>query len=217
MKLNVAGIVGRVVGAPEPYHNIYGRSNVYALFIDTVRDSGTIDRVLVLYQKMEDSVNGAEIAAEEIREGDRLEVTGAIQTYKDMKTGRTQLFIWAHYIGEAPEQCAELNTVHVWGVLARPPVFRRTPNGRRITDMFLCAPSIFTEGYYSYIPCIAWGDLAEKMAEAPEGIILHLEGRLQSREYTKRTQEGEKVLTTWEVSASKIKEEDFEILEGAEE
>ena len=36
-----------------------------------------------------------------------------------------------------------------------------------------------------YLPCIAWGSLALACGELSVGARLHLEGRLQSREYQK--------------------------------
>lgn len=51
MEINTAGIAGTAAATPEPYRNIYGRENVYALWLDISRDSGAVDRVLVLFQE----------------------------------------------------------------------------------------------------------------------------------------------------------------------
>ena len=213
-ELYTIGLAGTVVQAPEPYRNIYGRSNVYALWLDVERDSGTKDRILVLFQEatllenaflpetLKEELEGKITAA--IKEGSRVEVTGAIQTYKDTKTGRTQLFVWCNYIAELADARQELNAVYITGIVARQPVYRETPKGKRITDVSICIPSAFKEGFYSYIPCIAWGRTAKDAAELQEGENVYLEGRLQSREYVKRTPEGNKVFTTWEVSVNKL-------------
>lgn len=199
-ELYTIGLAGTVVEAPEPYRNIYGRNNVYALWLDVARDSGTKDHILVLFQE---EVLPSGIIMEGLK-GSKVEVTGAIQTYKDTETGRTQLFVWAGYIATLPATSPELNVVYIKGIVARLPVYRETPKGRRITDVSFCIPSAFREGFYSYIPCIAWGRIALEAADLQEGDNVYLEGRLQSRKYVKRTEEGNKVLTTWEVSVNKL-------------
>ena len=199
MEINTIGIVGTVAEAPRTHRNIYGKENVFALWVDTLRDSGTVDRILVLYQ--EDKVEAENLAAV-LAPGCRIEATGKIQTYKNMKTGRVQLFVWGLYLGAAPDSLA--NNVYMCGEVAKAPVYRETPKGRRITEIMLRIPSAFTKGFYSYVPCIAWGNMADKAAELPEGIEVYIEGRLQSREYVKRTPEGNKKMTTWEVSINKL-------------
>lgn len=215
-ELNLVGLVGRAATEPQPYHNVYGRGNVYALILDVTRDSGTVDRVLVLFQ--EDAVNGDSYdvlpwnepgsRAVLIKEGSRVEVTGVLQTYKDMDTGRVQLFVWGKYLAAARPEEPESNRVYITGELARVPVYRETPFKRRITDIMLRVPSEFSEGYYSFIPCITWGSVAGRAKDLEENRAVYLEGRLQSREYVKRYDNGrEETLTTWEVSVCDLREE----------
>ena len=51
-----------------------------------------------------------------------------------------------------------------------------------------------------YLPCIAWGAVAEKTAALPVGSIFAVEGRIQSRHYTKQLPEGACQRTAYEVS-----------------
>lgn len=210
MELNTTGIVGTVAAAPEKYHNIYGQENVYALWLDTARDSGVADRILVLFQ--EDKIDGDSFralpgdymeaggVAALIKKGDRVEVTGQLQTCKNWATGRSQLFVWAGYIAGVTVGSKQLNNVYLQAKVLREPVYRETPKGRHITDLALVVNSEFSEGYTCIIPGIAWERTAEWAAYLEPGITVYLEGRLQSRDYTK----GDQVLTTWEVSISKI-------------
>lgn len=214
MELNTVGIVGTVAAAPQPYHNIYGHKNIYALWVDTTRDSGTVDRILVLFQEQsidaasfqalpgEDFDAGALAAL--ITEGSTIEVTGQLQTYKYNGTGRTQLFVWGVYMAAAPKDCAQLNTVYMQGAIAKAPKYRETPLGKRITDISVRVRSIFSEGFYSYIPCITWEAMANRAALLEEDATVYLEGRLQSRQYIKETPEGTQQLTTWEVSINRL-------------
>lgn len=202
MEMNTVGIAGTVAAAPAPYRNIYGRENVYALWLDVARDSGTVDCVLVLVQVGKTEM---EIDRAALREGSRVEATGTVQTYKDRETGHTQLFVWASYLAAVPDDSQQINTVYITGTVARQPVYRETPKGKHITDFAICVPSAFAQGFYSFIPCIAWERLAEQAAEMQEGSEVYLEGRVQSRNYTKKTPEGTRELTTWEISVNKLK------------
>lgn len=197
MEANIIGMAGTVAAAPEKHHNIYGQENVYALWLDTLRDSGAADRILVLFK--EEKVE-PEHRAEIIEPGSRLEVTGEIQTYKDWETGRRQLFVWGKYLAPIPESSPQLNTAYIKGEVAKEPIYRETPKGRSITDLALRVPSAFAPGYTCIVPCIAWGNNAVEASYLEPGAPVYLEGRLQSREYMKEDQ----VYTTWEVSASKI-------------
>lgn len=215
MKLKMAGIVGTVTTEPFPHQNIYGYGNIYALVVEVARNSGAIDNILILLQ--EDKIDEESFGklpwnwrepgslAALIKAGDKIEVTGAIQTYKDKDTGHTPLFIWAHYLAAIPDTSQDLNEIHMNGIIAKAPVHRVTPKGRKITETILCVPSDFSSGFYSYIPCITWGRTADKVAELPEGTAVYIEGRMQSRDYIKRTPDGEIKKTTREVSVSKIR------------
>lgn len=210
MELNTIGIAGTVAVAPEPHHNVYGQEKIYSLWLDIARDSGTIDRILVLFQ--EDKIEGdsfgallgdyfdAGTVAEMIKKGSRLEVTGQLQTYKERETGRSQLFVWSTYLAILPEDIKQINAVYIRGEVVKPPVYRETPKGKYITDLELRVASAFSPGFTCVIPCITWGRNAEYTAYLEPGTPVYLEGRLQSREYMKHDQ----ILTTWEVSASKV-------------
>ncbi|MBR5278034.1 MAG: single-stranded DNA-binding protein [Clostridia bacterium] len=210
MELNTIGIAGTVAAAPEKHRNVYGQENIYAMWLDTARDSGIADRILVLFQG--NKINGESLGAyppdaftpedlvELIKEGSRIEVTGQIQTYKNRDTGRTQLFVWAAYVAALPEGSQQLNNVYLNAEVFRVPTYRETPKGRYITDLALVVPSAFAEGYTCIIPGIAWGRTAAWAAYLEPGVPVYLEGRLQSRDYMKEGQ----VFTTWEVSVSKI-------------
>ena len=52
-----------------------------------------------------------------------------------------------------------------------------------------------------YIPCILWGSMAQLGAQCHTRDRLLIQGRLQSRVYTKLTPEGAQERTAYEVSA----------------
>ena len=59
-------------------------------------------------------------------------------------------------------------------------------------------------GYSDYIPCIVWGRTARLVGELNTGAEVCLVGRLQSREYDKKTEKGVETRVAYEVSVSRI-------------
>ena len=60
-------------------------------------------------------------------------------------------------------------------------------------------------GKSDYIPCIFWGRNARYVSELPVGTSLELEGRVQSREYVKKLDDGTtETRIAYEVSVSKV-------------
>ena len=63
-------------------------------------------------------------------------------------------------------------------------------------------------GRADYLPVIAWGRLASRAGTLGVGDHLSLEGRVQSRVYTKMTEEGPQERTAYEVSVMHLLDED---------
>jgi len=61
-------------------------------------------------------------------------------------------------------------------------------------------------GRADYLPCISWGILAHRCAALSVGDSIRLEGRLQSRTYTKNTGERVEERTAFEVSVMTMEE-----------
>jgi single-stranded DNA-binding protein len=59
-------------------------------------------------------------------------------------------------------------------------------------------------GRSDYLPCIAWGQLAEAASELEVGSTIRLEGRIQSRKYIKMENSRSTERTAFEVSAVSI-------------
>ena len=94
------------------------------------------------------------------------------------------------------------NRILLSGVLCKQPTLRRTPLGRSICDMILAVNRRY--GRADYLPCIAWGKVAAKIAEMQVGDRLTLEGRVQSRTYIKQTDAGSEERTAYEVSVMQL-------------
>lgn len=97
-----------------------------------------------------------------------------------------------HDVGEP------LNRIFLSGVLCKQPALRRTPLGREICDMILAVNRRY--GRADYLPCIAWGAVAQQVSLLHTGARLTAEGRVQSRVYSKTENGVTTDRTAYEVS-----------------
>lgn len=96
------------------------------------------------------------------------------------------------------ENCISLN-----GNICKLPVYRKTPQGREIAEIFLAVNRPY--GKSDYIPCICWGRNARFASGLKVGTRLQIEGRIQSREYQKRISDDEyETRIAYEVSTSRL-------------
>ena len=91
-------------------------------------------------------------------------------------------------------------------IVGKKPVLRRTPLGRSICDVILAVNRHY--GRADYLPCIAWGQTAVQIAGMDVGERLALEGRVQSRTYTKLLESGSEERTAFEVSIMQLLDEE---------
>lgn len=139
--------------------------------------------------------------------GQRLSVTGEVRTYNNRSGVGSKLVITvlARHILTAPPEEEDENRLFLSGILCRPPNLRLTPLGRSICDLTLAVNR--TYGRADYLPCIAWGSVAHRCAAMEVGQPLRLEGRLQSRGYTKVLEGRTEERTAFEISIMRLLEE----------
>ena len=89
------------------------------------------------------------------------------------------------------------NAIYLEGFICKQPVYRVTPLGREIADLLVAVNRPY--GKSDYIPCIAWGRNARFAGNFEVGRGIKIWGRIQSREYVKRT--------AYEVSVSRMEYE----------
>ena len=96
------------------------------------------------------------------------------------------------------EDCLPVNRIRLSGVLCKPPTLRCTPLGREICDIILAVNRRY--GRADYLPLIAWGTVARQTSILAVGARLTVEGRIQSRTYTKNLETGPQERVAYEVS-----------------
>ena len=99
----------------------------------------------------------------------------------------------------------DVNITERRGAICNPPVPRRPPLGRCFGDMMLAVNRRY--GRADYLPCIAWGQVAMVTGQLPVGSTLALEGRVQSRVYTKVVDGVPQERTAYEVSIMRLQED----------
>ena len=88
------------------------------------------------------------------------------------------------------------------GMLCKPPVVRRTPLGRDICDLMLAVNRRY--GRADYLPRTAGPGRPRRCRALEVGDGVRIEGRLQSRAYTKVDHGVSEVRTAYEVSVMKL-------------
>ena len=182
---------GELVGLPTLSHENH-RKRFFRFFVSVPRLSGTVDVLPVIAD--EQILNAMDLSA-----GYMLEIEGQIRSHNLKENGQRRLLIFVFASTITVTEGAPINQVSLQGPLCRIPNLRRTPLGREICDVMMAVPRHFHRA--DYLPCILWGRSAQEVASCATGDILRIEGRLQSRVYTKQTELGAEERTAYEVSA----------------
>ena len=160
--------------------------------MEVPRLSGAVDLLRVIAEE-------TLIMAIDPTAGDMLTVTGQIRSPNQRADGVRRLMIFV-FASSVTAECGEpVNEVVLEGPLCREPTYRRTPLGREICDVMLAVPRAFRRA--DYLPCILWGRTAQEVSTCHTSDKIRIFGRLQSRIYSKMTDEGLIERTAYEVSA----------------
>lgn len=189
--VNSITLRGSLQALPVFSHENHGRK-FYRFTLEVPRLSGAIDLLPVVAQ--------AHIVEQiDPTAGSMLTVTGQIRSHNMRADGARRLLIFVFASDIVAEDGEPLNEVYLQGPLCREPTYRRTPLGRQICDVMLAVPRAFHRA--DYLPCILWGRIAQEVSACHTSDVLCVQGRLQSRIYTKLTEEGAQERTAYEISA----------------
>lgn len=195
---NKVTLSGEIVSNFEFSHEVYGEG-FYTAMLASERLSGVEDVIPIMV-----SDRLVDVKADWI--GRLVRVTGQFRSYNKFDGNRKRLVlsVFVREFENREERTEQdKNTISLEGYICNEPILRGTPLGREITDIFLTVNRPY--GKSDYIPCIAWGRNARFAGGLEVGTRLHIEGRIQSREYVKRISETEsEKRMAFEVSVSKI-------------
>ncbi len=182
---------GILKALPQFSHENHGRK-FYRFDLEVPRLSGAIDTLPVIVQ--EKTLFGIDPTA-----GDMITVMGQIRSHNLREDGVRHLLIFVFANDIVVENGEPINEAHIEGTICRAPTYRKTPLGREISDVILAVPRAFHRA--DYLPCILWGRTAQEVSACQVRQQLSIHGRLQSRIYTKLTENGAIERTAYELSA----------------
>lgn len=200
---NNAKIVGKVTSEVK-FNHVVDEKNFYRFYVSVKRFSGVEDIVPVIAD--ESIVNLLSVTLFKY-----VSVEGTWSSC--MQNGHLDQYLLAAKIEILPDtEVNYVNTVFLDGYLCKHPICRITPLGRRIADLLIAVN--YPSGSSDYLPCICWGENMEKSKLLTTGSHLCMKGRIQSRTYVKKYEDGtDEVKTAYEVSVYEMEviEEETEI------
>lgn len=196
---NQVTIVGTIVSEFTFSHEVFGEG-FYMVLVEVKRLSESADVIPLM-------VSERLIDVKADYRGEKISVAGQFRSYNrhEEKKNRLVLSVFAReleFVDEEPEN-AKTNQIFLDGYICKPPIYRKTPLGREIADLLIAVNRPY--GKSDYIPCICWGRNARFASAFEVGGHAHIWGRIQSREYVKKLEDGEaEKRVAYEVSVSKL-------------
>ena len=191
---NAGRFVGRVLSEPVFSHENHGE-DYFRVMLRIDRLSGAEDTLPLL-------VSRTQLEQTPVFAGERLAAEGEVRSFNNRSGVGSRLVITVLARSVLPGVGEPCNQVWLRGTLCKPPILRRTPLGRDICDLLLAVNRRYRRA--DYLPCIAWGRLAQECGEMTTGDPLWLNGRLQSRTYLKNLGEVTQERTAFEISISSL-------------
>lgn len=188
---NYLTLVGKVTGEKKFSHEIYGE-RFYIFNLSIPRLSGNADIIPI-------TVSERLITDEMLQEGKKLLVKGQFRSYNSYENEKNRLIltVFAKDVTELEEVEEEnemskkdtiTNEVVLIGYICKKPIYRQTPFGREIADLLLAVNRAYNKS--DYIPSIAWGRNARFCQNLEVGTRVKIIGRVQSRNYEKKMDDG---------------------------
>lgn len=194
---NMAHICGEVIDEPVFSHKTYGEA-FYTFRMGVCRNSGAEDQIIMM-------ISERILASMEVSTGMFLDIQGQVRTYNEEVDGRNKLnivvFVREFFVVYGEKE--HINDIYLEGYLCKKPLSRTSPLGRKICDIMLAVNRMYNKS--DYIPCISWGRNAVYSSTLDVGDKISIHGRLQSRVYKKKTEDGDVLVkTAYEVSVLQL-------------
>ncbi len=204
---NHLSLMGKVTSEKRFSHEIYGECfYIFDMEIPRLSDISdiipvTISERLILHDKL---TIGANIL-----------IRGQFRSYNSYENEKNKLILTVFakdifYEEEIEEQLQGedskepvSNEVVLTGYICKKPIYRQTPFGREISDLLLAVNRAYNKS--DYIPAIAWGRTARFCQNLEVGTEVRVIGRVQSRSYEKKFEDGTAITkVAYEVSIGSL-------------
>jgi|GEM_PF-25483 len=196
---------GRIMCEPVFSHEVFGEA-FYEISLSVNRLSNMQDIIpITLSERL--------LADRNIIVGSQIAVKGQFRSYNKLVGERSKLMLTV-FVREITDNNFESqsgspdnpNVIELTGYICKPPVYRTTPFNREICDMLLAVNRAYNKS--DYIPAIAWGRNARFAKNMLVGEKVNIIGRIQSREYQKKLEDGlTETRVAFEVSINKVSRE----------
>ena len=198
-------LVGKVTSDKRFSHEIYGEK-FYIFDLSVPRLSGNADIIPI-------TISERLLLEDDLIPGKNIVIEGQFRSYNSFENNKNRLVltVFAKEIKFAENQEEEFkpskdnasNEVILDGFICKKPIYRKTPFGREISDILLAVNRAYNKS--DYIPCIAWGRNARFCENVPVGTEVRVIGRVQSRQYEKKYEDGtSEIKIAYEVSVSSL-------------
>ena len=185
-------LMGKITSDKKFSHEIYGES-FYVFDLEVARLSGNSDIIPI-------TISERLITTEELAIGKKVLIEGQFRSYNSYENEKNRLVltVFAKDIKFEEDEEAETeesekeekvsNEVVLTGYICKKPIYRQTPFGREISDILLAVNRAYNKS--DYIPAIAWGRNARFCQNIEVGTKVRITGRVQSRNYEKKLEDG---------------------------
>jgi single-stranded DNA-binding protein len=196
---NQIRLVGTIVSEKTFSHEVYGEG-FYSFDLEVPRLSDTSDIIPVI-------VSERLLSGFDFYVGQKVVIDGQYRSYNNMVNEKNKLvltvFVKEIRLQVEEDQNQNSNEIILNGFICKKPIYRTTPFGREIADILLAVNRAYNKS--DYIPCIAWGRNARFCQNLEVGQSVKVFGRIQSRQYEKKLEDGSsEIRRAYEVSVSKM-------------
>lgn len=198
MDNNNVEIGGEIVEELKFSHEIFDEK-FYKFSIKTKRLSDYEDILPVI-------ISERLVNLDDIKIGRIVKISGQFRSY-NLQTETKNRLVLSIFVKEIEftddKSILTLNDANFIGYICKDPVYRKTPLGREIADVLIAINRTYRKS--DYVPCILWGRNAKFCETLKVGDLVKLSGRIQSRTYEKKLDNGDTIKkTAYEVSVSKF-------------
>ncbi len=206
---NIITLIGTIVSDKQFSHEVYGEG-FYTFDLEVPRLSENSDIIPVTASER--------ILDENFKVGQKVIIDGQFRSYNNYENEKNKLvltvFVKDMKKVEEISEDQNPNEIILDGFICKKPIYRTTPFGREIADILLAVNRAYNKS--DYIPCIAWGRNARFCQNMSVGERIKIWGRIQSRLYEKKFEDGtSETRRAYEVSISKLEVEKDENIENS--
>ena len=176
---NYLVLIGKIISDKTFSHEIYGES-FYVFNLEVPRLSGNEDIIPI-------TISERLIANFDLTIGRKVVIEGQFRSYNSYENEKNRLVLTV-FAKDIIDYKEEQEEIVLNGYVCKKPIYRKTPFGREISDILLAVNRAYNKS--DYIPCIAWGRNARFCENMEVGTEVKIVGRVQSRTYEKKFEDG---------------------------